>query len=113
MPYDLDGRITKRTTNKCSALNLSHRFCVSDGQQAALYFFWNSATQNSLLHMFHYKKLHHNPTTEYNNKILKTLQHAIREEQISEEEALYISNDYPRISNFYTLPKIHKANNPG
>ena len=36
----------------------------------------------------HYKKLHYNPTTEYNNKILKTLQQAITEEQITEEEAL-------------------------
>ena len=61
----------------------------------------------------HYKKLYHNPTTEYNNKILKTLQQAIREEQISEEEALYVFNDHPRVSNLYTLPKIHKANNPG
>ena len=46
-------------------------------------------------------------------EILKTLQQVIREEQISEEEALYLFNDYPRMSNFYTLPKIHKANNPG
>ena len=61
----------------------------------------------------HYKKLYHNPTTEYNNKILKTLQQAVKEKQISEEEAIYLFNDYPRISNFYTLPKIHKANNPG
>ena len=66
-----------------------------------------------LNNMEHYKKLYYNPTTKYNNKILKTLQQAIREEQISEEEAIYLFNDYPRISNFYTLPKIHKANNPG
>ena len=38
-------------------------------------------------------------------EILKTLQQAIREEQISEEDALYLFNDYPRISNFYTLSK--------
>ena len=55
-----------------------------------------------LNNMEHYNKLHYNPTTEYNNKILKTLQQAIREEQISEEEALYLFNDYPRISNFYS-----------
>ena len=61
----------------------------------------------------HYNKLHYNPTTEYNNKILKMLQQAIIEEQITEEEALYLFKDYPRISNFYTLPKIHKASNPG
>ena len=61
----------------------------------------------------HYKKLYHNLTTEYNNKILKTLQQAVKEKQISEEEAIYLFNGYPRISNFYTLPKIHKANNPG
>ena len=61
----------------------------------------------------HYKKLHYNPTTEYNNKILKTLHQAITEKQITEEEALYLFKDYPRTSNFYTLPKIHKANNPG
>ena len=66
-----------------------------------------------LNNMEHYKKLYYNPTTEYNNKILKMLQQAIREEQNSEEETLYLFNDYPRISNFYTLPKIHKANNPG
>ena len=61
----------------------------------------------------HYKKLYYNLITEYNNEILKTLQQAVREKQISEEEAIYLFNDYPRISNFYTLPKIHKANNPG
>ena len=60
----------------------------------------------------HYKRLHYNPTTEYNNKILKTLKQAITDEQIMEEEALYLFKDNPRISNFYTIPKIHKANNP-
>ena len=40
------------------------------------------------------------------------LKQAIIEEQITEEEALYLFKANPRISNFYSLPKIHKANNP-
>ena len=43
----------------------------------------------------HYKILHYNPTTEYNNKILKTLKQAITDEQITEEEALYLFKDNP------------------
>ena len=56
----------------------------------------------------HYKRLYYNPTTEYNNKILTTLKQGIAEEQITEEEALYLFKDNPRISNFYTLPKSIK-----
>ena len=52
----------------------------------------------------HYKRLYYNPTTEYNNKILTTLKQGIAEEQITEEEALYLFKDNSRISNFYTLP---------
>ena len=61
----------------------------------------------------HYKKLHHNPTETLNNKILRTLQSAVQSEDLTEEEAIYLFRDNPRTSNFYTLPKIHKKNNPG
>ena len=61
----------------------------------------------------HYQKLDHDPTTELNNKILKTLKTTVNLEDITEEEELYLFRDNPRTSNFYTLPKIYKKNNPG
>ena len=61
----------------------------------------------------HYKKLDHNPTETLNNRILKTLQSAVHLEDLTEDEAIYLFRDSPQTSNFYTLPKIHKENNPG
>ena len=48
-----------------------------------------------------------------NNIIKEKLERGVQEGNITpaELDALYNSN--PRISNFYTLPKIHKINNPG
>ena len=48
-----------------------------------------------------------------NNKILRTLKTAVHLEDITEEESIYLFRDNPQISNFYTLPKIHKKDNPG
>ena len=61
----------------------------------------------------HYKKLPYDPTQELNNKILRTLSTAVHLEDITEEESIYLFRDNPRISNFYTLPKIHKKDIPG
>ena len=54
-----------------------------------------------------------NPTEILNNKILRTLQSAVQSEDLTEEEAIYLFRDNPRTPNFYTLPTIHKKNNPG
>ena len=69
--------------------------------------------QHQLSNETHYQELDYDPTTDLNNKILKTLKTAVNLEDITEEEALYLFRDNPRTSNFYTLPKIHKKNNPG
>ena len=61
----------------------------------------------------YYRRLYSDPTQELNNIIKVKLEKGVQEGNITpaELEALYNSN--PRISNFYTLPKIHKINNPG
>ena len=69
--------------------------------------------QHQLSNETHYQKLDYDPTTELNNKILRTLRTAVNLEDITEEEALYLFRDNPRTSKFYTLPNIHKKNNPG
>ena len=69
--------------------------------------------QCQLSNEIHYKKLPYDPRQELNNKILKTLKTAVHLEDITEEEAIYLFRENPRISNFYTLPKIHKKDNPG
>ena len=41
------------------------------------------------------------------------LRTAVHLEDITEEEAIYLFRDNPKISNFYTLPKIHTKDNSG
>ena len=69
--------------------------------------------QRQLSNETHYRKLTYDPTEELNNKILRTLRTAIHLEDITEEDTIYLFRDNQHISNFYTLPKIHKKNNPG
>ena len=61
----------------------------------------------------YYRRLYSDPTQEINNIIKEKLEKGVQEGNITpaELEALYNSN--LRISNFYTLPKIHKISNPG
>ena len=61
----------------------------------------------------HYKRLYTDPTAELNSIIKNKLEQGIKDGNISTEEFEILYNRDPRISNFYTLPKIHKTNNPG
>ena len=61
----------------------------------------------------YYKRLYTDPTAELNSIIKNKLEQGIKEGNISTEEFEVLYNRDPRISNFYTLPKIHKTNNPG
>ena len=61
----------------------------------------------------YYKRLYTDPTTELNSIIKNKLEQGIKDGNISTEEFEVLYNRDPRISNFYTLPKIHKINNPG
>ena len=61
----------------------------------------------------YYRRLYLDPTQKLNKVIKSKLEKGVQDGNISpaEFEALY--NPDPRILNFYTLPKIHKTNNPG
>ena len=48
-----------------------------------------------------------------NNNIKEKLERGIQEGNLTPAELETLYNSNPRISNFYTLPKIHKINNPG
>ena len=60
-----------------------------------------------------YKRLFMNPTKELNERVKMKLEQGIKEGFISTMEVKSMFNPEPRISYFYTLPKIHKENNPG
>ena len=61
----------------------------------------------------YYKRLYTDPTAELNSIIKSKLEQGIKDGNISTEEFELLYNRDPRISNFYTLPKIYKTNNPG
>ena len=61
----------------------------------------------------YYKRLYTDPTAELNSIIKNKLEQGIKDGNISTEEFEVLYNRDPRISNFYTLPKIQKTNNPG
>ena len=61
----------------------------------------------------HYRILGEDPTTRFNTKIIQTLKEAYYKDIITWDlsENLIVKN--PTTATFYTLPKIHKKNNPG
>ena len=61
----------------------------------------------------YYRRLYSDPTQELNNNMKSKLEKGVQEGNISPAEIEVLYNSDPRISNFYTLPKIHKTNNPG
>lgn len=61
----------------------------------------------------HYRYLINNPEKELNKKIFDTLKAAQHQGLIDQDEFDCLYTKYPRTSNFYCLPKIHKNNNPG
>ena len=61
----------------------------------------------------YYRRLYTDPTQELNNIIKLKLEKGVQEGNITPAEVEVLYNSDPRISNFYTLPKIHKINNPG
>ena len=61
----------------------------------------------------HYRYLISNPVQDLNKKIHSTLTEGLQKGLINQEEFEALYNKYPRTSNFYCLPKIHKENNPG
>ena len=48
-----------------------------------------------------------------NNIIKEKLERGVQEGNLTPAELETLYNSNPRIANFYTLPKIHKINNPG
>ena len=72
-----------------------------------------SECERQLENTVHYKRLYTDPTAELNLIIKNKLEQGIKDGHISTEEFEVLYNRDPRTSNFYTLPKIHKTNNPG
>ena len=69
--------------------------------------------ERQLENTMYYKRLYTDPRAELNLIIKNKLEQGIKDGHISTEEFEVLYNRDPRISNFYTLPKIHKTNNPG
>lgn len=61
----------------------------------------------------HYRPLLTDPTERYNNELNQILTDALKNNQIDEKTKETLSIKHPRTANFYTLPKIHKKDNPG
>ena len=61
----------------------------------------------------YYRRIYSDPTQEMNNIIKEKLEKGVQEGNITPAELETLYNSNPRISNFYTLPKINKINNPG
>ena len=72
-----------------------------------------SECERQLENTVHYKRLYTDSTAELNLIIKNKLEQGIKDGHISTEEFEVLYNRDPRTSNFYTLPKIHKTNNPG
>ncbi|CAN7976819.1 unnamed protein product, partial [Ixodes persulcatus] len=60
-----------------------------------------------------YKKLSSDPTLQIKSVVLRTLSHLKDNGGITREMFHCIKPWHPRPGRFYTLPKIHKENNPG
>ena len=61
----------------------------------------------------YYRRLYSDTTQELNSNIKSKLEKRVQDGNISPAEFEVLYNSDPRISNFYTVPKIHKNNNPG
>ena len=61
----------------------------------------------------YYKKLPSDTTNINNNKLSKEIGFLIRQGFIPKKSKQSLINQYPRNPQYYTLPNIHKANNPG
>jgi hypothetical protein len=61
----------------------------------------------------HYRKLATDPTIQFNNDINKIISEANRNNVIDARTKRNLTTKFPRTSNFYMLPKIHKKDNPG
>ena len=61
----------------------------------------------------YYRRLYSDPTQELNNIIKEKLEKGVQEGNVTPAELEVLYNSNSRISNFYTLSKIHKINNPG
>ena len=59
-----------------------------------------------------YTELTSDPTSDSQALVKKTVTNLIRNNQLP-KSATSLFHPCPQISNFYLLPKIHKANNPG
>ena len=60
-----------------------------------------------------YKALDHDPTHEFAEKVADAINEMRTGDHISEKNAIYLTVDQPKAGQFYLLPKIHKAGNPG
>ena len=60
-----------------------------------------------------YKQIDNDPTSKYNNLIKSTLSKAVKNHEIDDEISQQLIEKHPSASRFYTVPKIHKPNNPG
>ena len=60
-----------------------------------------------------YHKLDNNPTLIYNERVNNAIDNLKKEKEIPEKLAKSLKTVEPNTPKFYTLPKIHKENNPG
>ena len=60
-----------------------------------------------------YKQINKDPTTKHNNIIKSTLSTAVKQHDIDLEISNLLTEKNPTTARFYTVPKIHKENNPG
>ena len=60
-----------------------------------------------------YKQIDKDPTTKFNNTIKSTLQNAVKKNDIDADFSKLLIERNPTAARFYTVPKIHKPNNPG
>ena len=66
-----------------------------------------------LNHIHSYEKLDCDPTSTYNEIINNAIDNLLNINELPEKVAQSLKNDKPKTPKFYTLPKIHKPNNPG
>ena len=60
-----------------------------------------------------YEKLDSDLTSTYNEIINNAIDNLLKVNELPEKVAQSLKNDKPKTPKFYTLPKIHKPNNPG
>ena len=60
-----------------------------------------------------YEKLDCDPTSTYNEIINNAIDNLLKVNKLPEKVAQSLKNDKLKTPKFYTLPKVHKPNNPG